>query len=71
MLGLKLTVGYMVVKPINQRAEMFFKKVGFKEKKEFKHSPMDLSKHPTYRILPMGQKQELSNHVKSYFEEIY
>lgn len=71
MLGLKLIVGYMVVKPINQRAEQFFKRVGFREKKEFKHSPMDLSKHPTYLILSLHQKQQLILKIESYFEEVY
>jgi GNAT superfamily N-acetyltransferase len=67
LLGLQLTVGYMVVKPINQRAEVFFKRIGFREKKEFRHPPMDLTKHPTYRILPMGRKQELVTNLNSYF----
>ena len=32
LLALRLSVGYMVVKPINQRAERFFQEIGFKER---------------------------------------
>jgi ribosomal protein S18 acetylase RimI-like enzyme len=71
LLGVFLTVGYMVVKPINQRAETFFKRVGFKEKSEFRNPPMDLYKHPTYRILSMYTKQKLIEKVKLYFDEVY
>ncbi len=70
LLGVYLTVGYMVVKPINQRAEVFFNRVGFKERNEFKNPPMELTKHPTYRILSMSKKQELLEKVPLYFEEI-
>ena len=71
ILGLRLTVGYMVVKPINQRAEVFFKRIGFYEKNMFRHPPIDLTKHPTYQILPMSRKQELLEHIKSYFNEFH
>ena len=71
LLGVQLTVGYMVVKPINQRAEQFFKRVGFREKNEFRTSPMELSKHPTYRILPMSKKQNLIEKIPLYFEEVH
>ncbi len=71
LLGLYLTVGYMVVKPINQRAEVFFTRVGFKEKFEFKNPPMELNKHPTYRILPLWKKQALIDKLKLYFDEIH
>ena len=67
LLGLKLTVGYMLVKPINQRAELFFKKFGFKEKKDFKYQPVKLIKHPTYLILPMSNKRDLITNVKTWF----
>jgi hypothetical protein len=71
LLGIHLTVGYMVVKPINQRAEVFFKRVGFKEKSDFRKPPMELSKHPSYRILPMSKKQKLNKKVALYFEEVH
>ena len=70
LLGVQLIVGYMVVKPINQRAEVFFKRLGFKEKSEFKHPPMDLTKHPTYRILSMSKKQILLQNLNLYFDEV-
>lgn len=70
LLGLYLTVGYMVVKPINQRAEVFFKRVGFKERIEFKNPPLELSKHPTYRILPMAIKQKLIKKLNLYFDDV-
>ena len=71
LLGLRLTVGYMVVKPINQRAGVFFKRIGFSEKNHFRNPPIDLSKHPTYQILPIYRKNELLNKVDSYFEEVF
>ena len=70
LLGVKITVGYMVVKPINQRAEIFFKRLGFKEKSEFQRPPLELTKHPTYRILSLLKKQNLIGHIDSYFEEV-
>lgn len=70
LLGLKVTVGYMVVKPINQRAEVFFKRIGFQEKKTFRNPPMDLTKHPTYQILPMPKKQSLLKNINHYFNEV-
>ena len=71
LLGLRLTVGYMVVKPINQRAEVFFKRVGFREKNKFRNPPIDLTKHPTYQILPLSVKNELLGNLRSYFQEVY
>ncbi len=71
LLGLRISVGYMVVKPINQRAEAFFKRMGFQEKKRFRNPPIDLSKHPTYYILPLYKKQELLSNLHLYFEEVH
>ena len=71
LLGLRTTVGYMVVKPINQRAGVFFKRIGFEEKNKFKHQPIDLTKHPTYQILPMSIKYDLQKRINSYFEEVF
>ncbi|WP_455391679.1 N-acetyltransferase family protein [[Eubacterium] cellulosolvens] len=71
LLGLRVTVGYMVVKPINQRAEAFFRRIGFEEKNQFKNPPMDLSKHPTYLILSMPTKQDLLKNLNSYFNEVH
>jgi hypothetical protein len=70
LLGLRLTVGYMLVKPINQRAGVFFNRIGFKERNKFRNPPMDLTKHPTYQILSIARKQDLLKNLKSYFEEI-
>jgi len=71
LLGLRLTVGYMVVKPINLRAGKFFTRIGFLEKNKFRNPPMDLTKHPTYQILPLYRKHELIKHIKSYFQEVH
>lgn len=70
LLGLKVTVGYMVVKPINQRAEVFFKRIGFQERNKFKNPPIDLLKHPTYLILSMPTKYQLIKNLKHYFNEV-
>jgi ribosomal protein S18 acetylase RimI-like enzyme len=69
LLGLRLTVGYMVVKPINQRAGIFFNRLGFKERSKFRNPPMDLTKHPTYQIMSIARKQELLKIMNSYFED--
>lgn len=59
MLSLKEISGYMITKPLTHEAEIFFKKIGFMDPKEFKKPPVDLSKHPKYLILPVYKRDIL------------
>ncbi|UCE38452.1 MAG: hypothetical protein JSW00_04275 [Thermoplasmata archaeon] len=69
MLGLNQTSGYMVTKPLNDKAEYFFKKAGFMSEREFKKCPIDLSRHHGYLILPPFKKFQIIKKAEHYFEE--
>lgn len=67
VLGLNQTAGYMVTKPLNDKAEKFFKNSGFMAEKEFKRCPIDLSRHHGYLILPPFKKQQMLRDSHRYF----
>jgi len=69
ILGLNQTAGYMVTKPLNEKAEQFFRKAGFIAENELKHSPIDLSRHHGYLILPPFKKQQMLSGLSHYFTE--
>ncbi len=58
-LGLKNTVGYMIVKPVSDRAETFFRRNGFLPPGEIPNLAMDLSKHPGYYALTLVRKKQV------------
>ena len=67
MLGLQQTVGYMLTKPLTHDAERFFRRSGFMDEKELKKTPIDLSRHPGYLVLPPFKKTTLLADVEKYF----
>jgi hypothetical protein len=67
IMGLNQTVGYMVTKPLNDKAEEFFRNAGFIAENELKHSPLDLSRHHGYLILPPFKKQQMLGGLSRYF----
>ncbi len=71
MLGLAQTAGYMLTKPMNPGAQSFFKKSGFKEEREFRTSPFDLSKHSGYMVLTIPRKKLLLDLMPKYFDKLY
>ncbi len=66
-LGLNQTPGYMITKPLNEKAESFFKKAGFIAENEFKKCPIDLSGHYGYFILQPFKKYEIVKNSHRYF----
>ncbi len=67
VLGLNETSGYMITKPINEKAEKFFRKSGFMSENEFKRCPIDLSSHHGYLILPPFKKFAMLKDSHRYF----
>lgn len=61
-------VGYLVTKPLTPEAERFFRGAGFMSPKEFKKSPIDMSRHPGYLILPPFKKNQLLSQMPNYFK---
>ncbi len=53
------TVGYVITKPLTKDATRFFKRLEFMEPTEFRRSPIDLSQHHGYLILPPYKKKKL------------
>ncbi|UCF08205.1 MAG: GNAT family N-acetyltransferase [Thermoplasmata archaeon] len=69
ILGLNQTSGYMITKPLNAKAEQFFKNAGFMSEDEFRHLPFDLSRYHGYLILPPFKKQKILGDSSQYFTE--
>ena len=69
LLGLDLTVGYMLTKPINRDAERFFREAGFRSEDEFNRSPIDLSQHRGYLIFPPYLKGTFLMQYERYFAD--
>jgi hypothetical protein len=69
MLGLNQTSGYMVTKPLNNKAESFFRSAGFMAENEFKRCPIDLTSYHGYLILPPFKKFQILNKSNLYFTE--
>jgi hypothetical protein len=69
ILGLNQTSGYMVTKPLNEKAEMFFRDAGFMSESDFKRCPVDLSGYSGYLILPPFKKFEILNESDRYFSK--
>ena len=69
ILGLRQTSGYMITKPLNEKAEEFFKNAGFMTEVEFKHSAIDLSRHHGYLVLPPFKKQQILSDSSHYFAD--
>lgn len=69
MLGLRFSPGYMIVKPMNKDAERFFRNAGYMGEEEFPRSPVDLSSHTGYLILPPYKKYALMGKMDAYFEK--
>jgi hypothetical protein len=67
MLGLSMTMGYLLTKPLDEKALAFFKSLGFMAEDEFKISPIDLSIHAGYVILPPYKRMELLDNYNLYF----
>jgi GNAT superfamily N-acetyltransferase len=57
-LALQHTVGYMITKPVSPAAKRFFRDIGFKEEKEFRSCPIDMSAHPGYLVLTLSDKRD-------------
>jgi hypothetical protein len=70
VLGLHETSGYMVTKPINEKAERFFRETGFMSENEFKRCPIDLTSHHGYLILPPFKKYVILKDAPQYFSNI-
>lgn len=69
ILGLNQTAGYMITKPLNEKAEKFFKHAGFISDSDLKHGPIDLSSHHGYLILPPFKKEQLLTASSHYFTD--
>jgi hypothetical protein len=67
ILGLSQTPGYMITKPLNEKAEGFFKKAGFMAEGDFKRCPIDLSGYHGYLILPPFKKFLILKNSDRYF----
>ncbi len=67
MLGLSMTMGYMITKPLGENASAFFKSMGFMNEDEFKICPIDLSIHSGYMILPPYKRMDLLENFNLYF----
>ena len=67
VLGIKLTPGYMITKPLNSGAEAFYRMNGFKKPDEFPNSPVDLIAHHGYMILPPYNKQAVMDRFIGHF----
>lgn len=67
VLGLNQTSGYMITKPLNDKAEKFFRKSGFMAEKDFKRCPINLSGYHGYLILPPFKKYLILKNSKRYF----
>ncbi len=67
VLGLRQIVGYLLTKPMNAKAEKFFKDIGFMEREEFKRCPIELRMHPGYIIFPPFKKRSLLERSTEYF----
>ena len=57
--GVSETVGYVITKPLTREATRFFKRLEFMEPTEFRRSPIDLTQHHGYLILPPYKKKKL------------
>ena len=68
-LGLNQTSGYMITKPLNEKAERFFRKAGFMGENDFKSCPIDLSGYSGYLILPPFKKQQILKDSDRYFSK--
>jgi hypothetical protein len=67
MLVLQQITGYLIVKPLTQEGEKFFKDLGFLEETGFENPPVNLSKHAGYIILPPYKRKELLKEADKYF----
>jgi hypothetical protein len=68
-LGLQHSVGYMITKPISPAAKRFFKDIGFKEEKECRSCPVDMSHHPGYMVLTLQDKRDFLRQFTDKFLE--
>lgn len=68
LLGLQNSVGHMLTKPLTPEAKYFFKSMGFLEVHDMNKSPIDMSKHPGYLILPTFKKAQILSKIDDYFK---
>ncbi len=62
------TPGYLITKPINERARKFFLENEFLDKDDMKSSSINLQSYPGYLILPPYRKRKLIKDENQYFD---
>ncbi|HEQ79315.1 MAG TPA: N-acetyltransferase [Euryarchaeota archaeon] len=67
VLGIKMTVGYLLTKPLNSGAEAFFRMNGFKKPEEISSTAVDLSSHHGYMVLSPYEKQDVIDRYEGHF----
>lgn len=68
VLMVRETPGYLITKPITEKAREFFLNNGFLDKDEMEREVIDLQSHPGYLILPPFRKNKLLDDYEEYFE---
>lgn len=66
-LGLQLTVGYLITKPISADSKRFFKEIGFMEDFECRNCPLDMNRLAGYLLLPLYKKNEFTKEFTSKY----
>lgn len=61
------TPGYLVTKPITEKARDFFLDNEFLDKDKMEREVMDLHSHPGYLVLPPYKKKKLLDDYEEYF----
>jgi len=62
------TPGYLITKPINERARKFFLRNKFLDKDTMDNPSIDLQSYPGYLILPPYRKRKLIDDEDQYFD---
>ena len=57
-LGIQHAVGYVITKPVSPSAKRFFNDIGFREEKDCRSCPIDMSTHPGYMVLTLTDKRD-------------